>query len=101
MPVNFRSPAMVNWPTERCTGKVVPSLRRPTTSRPLPMILARPVRQVAREILVVLLVIRRRHQHVDVLANDVVFGIAKQPLGRRIERLHAAVLIDDDDAVYG
>ena len=56
-------------------------------------------REIAREIGVVLLVIRRRHQHVDVLADDVALGVPEQPLGRRIERFDAAVRVDDDDAV--
>ena len=31
-------PNKLNNATDKCTGKVVPSLRRPVTSRPMPMI---------------------------------------------------------------
>jgi hypothetical protein len=56
---------------------------------------------VARQVRVVLLAIRRRHQHGDVLSDDIAFRVAEQPLGRGIERLDAAVRVDDDDRVNG
>ena len=65
------------------------------------MIFGTPGREIAGEIGVVLFVIRRRHQHVDVLADHVALGVPEQPLGRRVEGFDAAVRIDDDDAVHG
>jgi CheY-like chemotaxis protein len=58
-------------------------------------------RQVARDVLVVLLAVRRGHQHADVAAEDLGFGVAEEPLGSRIERLDPARGINDDDAVGG
>ena len=58
-------------------------------------------REIAREVAVVLLVIRRRHQHVDVAPEHFGLAVAEQPLGGRIERFDAAVRVDDDDAVDG
>ena len=56
-------------------------------------------RQIPRQIGVVLLVVRRRHEHVDVVTEHVCRRVAEQPLRRRIERLDAAVRVDHDDAV--
>ena len=44
-PVNIRRPPTLISLMERSIGKTVPSLRRPTTSRPMPMILRSPVRR--------------------------------------------------------
>ena len=44
-PLNIRRPPTVNSLIERSMGNVVPSLRRPATSRPMPMILRSPVRR--------------------------------------------------------
>src|SRR5262245_28151936 len=55
--------------------------------------------EIPREIGVVLLAVRRRHQHVDVVAEDVGLCVPEQPLGGRIEPLDAAVFVDHDDAV--
>ena len=63
------------------------------------MILATPVSRYRAEIRVVFLVIRRRHQHLDVAADHLGLGIAEQPLGAAIERLDRARGIDHDDAV--
>ena len=58
-------------------------------------------REIPCEIGVVFLVIRRRHQHVDVPADHFALLVAEQPFGRRVERFDAAVRVDDDDAVDG
>ena len=50
MPVNLRSPPTVISPTDRCSGNVVPSFRRPVTSRPMPMIFAHAGREIPGEI---------------------------------------------------
>ena len=56
-------------------------------------------RQIPRQIGVVLLLVRRRHEHVDVVTEHFCRRVAEQPLRRRIERLDAAVRVDDDDTV--
>ena len=81
-------------------GKVEPSFRRPWTSRPLPMIFARPGGQVARQVGVVFLAIGRGHQHVDVVAADFGGGVAEQPFGAGIEGLDPSVRVDHDDPVH-
>ena len=86
-------------PTASSIGKVEPSLRSPTTTRPMPMMRRSPVVEVAREVAVVRLAVGRRHQHLDVLADHLGRGVAEQPLGRRAERTHDAVLVDDDHRV--
>ena len=50
---------------------------------------------------VVFLVIRRRHQHVDVATDRVGGGIAEQPFGAAIESLDGACGIHHNDAVDG
>ena len=56
--------------------------------------------EILGEVGVVLLVIGRRHQHVDVASQDLVFAVAEQAFRGWIERLDAAAFVDDDDAVY-
>ena len=56
-------------------------------------------RHVAAQIAVVLVVVGRRHQHVDVAADDLGARISEQPFGSGIERLDVPALIDDDDPV--
>ena len=63
------------------------------------MIFASPVVEVAREVAVVLLVVRRRHQHADVAPDHFRFRISEQLLGAAVERLDDALGVDDDDAV--
>ena len=87
IPVNAGLPSISMRPTERWSGKVLPSFRRPRTSRPVPMILGNPGFQVIRDVAVVLLPIGAGHQHLDVLIQDVFGAIAEQPLGGRVERL--------------
>ncbi len=53
--------------------------------------------EIPGEVAIVFLVIRRRHQHVDVPADDLGLAISEQSLGGRIERFDAPVGIDDDD----
>src|SRR5262249_10317230 len=55
--------------------------------------------EIARDIAVVLVAVRRRHQDADVLADGFFLAIAEHPLRRRIERFDAPVRIDDDDPV--
>ena len=84
-PVNFRSPLMRTSPTDRWTGTRLPSRRRPVTCRPIPMILGLSRGQVARQVAVVLFVIRRRHRHADVAANVLWPRVAEQSLGAMVE----------------
>ena len=51
------------------------------------------------EIAVVLVVIRRRHQHLDVATHHFGLGVAEQPLRAGIERFDVSLAVDDDDAV--
>ena len=55
--------------------------------------------EVSLQVPVVLLVMRRRHQHADVAAEHFGFGIAEQLLRAAVERLDDALGVDDDDAV--
>ena len=101
MPVNLRSPPTFISPTDRCSGNVVPSLRSRRDLAADADDLGLAGREIAREVAVVLLVIGRRHQHADIAADDLVCGIAEQPLGAGVERLDAAAGVDHDDAVDG
>ena len=58
-----------------------------------------PGRQIARQILVMLLPIRRGHQHADILSRHLLRAIAEQPLGGGAERLHDAAVIDHDHGI--
>src|SRR5258706_494557 len=40
-----------------------------------------------------------RHQQLDVLPEDLGGGVAEKPLGRRVERLDPAMLVDGDDSI--
>src|SRR6185312_12201266 len=53
------------------------------------------------QILVVLVRVRRRHQHLDVAPDNLVGAVAEQPLAPLVEQLYGAGAIDDDDAVNG
>jgi hypothetical protein len=53
------------------------------------------------DISVVLRSIRLGHQHADVAAEHIGFGMAEHVFGRMIERLDAAARVDHDDAVDG
>ncbi len=55
--------------------------------------------QIPLQIAVVLLGVRRRHQHVDVATDDLVGPVAEEALARGVEQLDRAALVDDDDAV--
>jgi hypothetical protein len=55
--------------------------------------------KVAREVFVVSLAIGRRHQHGDVLADELGWRVAEQMLDRRVGGLHDAALVYDRDAV--
>ncbi len=59
--------------------------------------LARP--DVALQVAVVTLPIRRRHQHFHVFSENLVGAIAEQPLRRRAERLHSAAVVNDDHGI--
>ncbi|MEE9294225.1 MAG: hypothetical protein V3W34_04560 [Phycisphaerae bacterium] len=44
--------------------------------------------------------VRRRHEHADVLAYDLLGCITEHPLGRRIEHFDHAVGVDEDDPIH-
>ena len=90
-PVKKRRPPDRISPTDSSIGKVEPSLRWPTTTRPMPMILRSPVAQIAVEIAVMALAIRRRHQGLDILAHGFAGRVAEQRFGGGAEGMHDAV----------
>jgi hypothetical protein len=51
------------------------------------------------EVLIVLLAIRARHQHLDVLANHLAGGVLEQSFASRVEHQHATAHVNQDDAV--
>ncbi len=55
--------------------------------------------QVALQVGIVLLAVRRGHEMADILAGDVAQRIAEQPLGGGAQRLDPSLLIDDDHGV--
>ena len=55
--------------------------------------------EIAREISVVFLVVRRRHQHVDIPAHHFGRRIPEQPFGTAIECFDSPPAVDDHDAV--
>ena len=57
--------------------------------------------QAMRDVAVVLLPVRRRHEHRDVAPDQLVARISECPLSRRIDRLDRAGLLDGDDGVNG
>src|SRR5262249_29578444 len=57
--------------------------------------------EVAFDVAVVLAPIGFGHQHLDVLADDLVGGIPEQLLARRIEHQHRAVRVDQDRSIDG
>ena len=73
MPVNMRSPLIDISPTDRWSGNVLPSRRRPVTWRPAPMIFATPVSRYCDKIAVVLVVIGDGISIVTLRPND--FGL--------------------------
>src|ERR671925_74831 len=56
--------------------------------------------QISRQVVVVLVAIRRRHQHRDIASNDISLSMSKETFCAWIEFFDAAVRIDDDDGVY-
>ena len=86
-------------PTASSMGKVEPSLRCPTTTRPIPMIRRSPVRPIALHVGVMLLAIGRRHEELDVLADDLIRQVAEQPHGGGAERLDPRFLVDDHHGI--
>jgi hypothetical protein len=56
--------------------------------------------EIPRQIAIVLLMIGRGHEQTDVLSNHVGGGIPKEALGRRVDRLNEAALIDGDNPVH-
>src|SRR5258708_1142972 len=52
------------------------------------------------EIGIVLLAIGRRHEHLNVLANDLVLFEAEEARSRPAERMDRAVLVDGDDRIW-
>ena len=101
MPVNLRSPPTVIFPTDRWSGNVRAVPAQAGDLPPGPDDLLHSRREMPREIGVVLFVIGRRHEHVDVAADHLTLLVAEQAFGRRVERLDSAVRVDDDDAIHG
>ena len=69
--VAHRPPERIS-PTASSIGKVEPSLRWPTTTRPIPMMRRSPVVEVALHVTVVLRPVGLRHQDLDVLPDHLV-----------------------------
>src|SRR5262249_38654256 len=57
--------------------------------------------KVIGDVAVVLLLIRRRHQQVDALSDDLGRGITEHPLRRSVKDFDEPVAVDDDDPVDG
>src|SRR5262249_32073548 len=55
--------------------------------------------QVVGQVAVVLAAVGVRHQHPDVLADDLAGRVAEQPLHRRVDGFDHAPLVNSDDAV--
>ena len=51
------------------------------------------------DVAVMLFAVVPRHQHLDVVADDLAGGVFEQPLAGRVEHHHVAAGIDQDDAV--
>src|SRR5262249_1835115 len=56
-------------------------------------------REILRNVAVVLLAIRRGHQQVDVLSDNVALLVSEESLRASVKRLDAALAVDHDDAV--
>jgi hypothetical protein len=54
---------------------------------------------VAGEIGIMLFMIRRRHEHLDVLAQDLFGRVSEKALTGRVVDVNRAFHVDDDDAV--
>jgi len=52
------------------------------------------------EIAIVPFVVRARHEHIDVVPDDLTGGIPEQTFRRWIERLDQAVVVDGDDSFH-
>ena len=100
-PVKIRLPSITASPTARSIGKRRPVLAAgddlPADADDSP--LAGP--DVTAEVLVVLLLVRRRHEQLDVAADHLGRGEPEQPLGRRVERLDDASFVDGDEGIDG
>ena len=83
IPVKIRRRPRGTSLTARSTGKVLPSLRRPTTSRPIPMIFRLPRVAVVLEVAVVLGVVGLGHEHLDVPAEQLAGVVAEDCEARR------------------
>ena len=83
MPVNFRSPCDRDLADRQMQRKRRAVLPTPLHLASDPDDLGAAGRQIARQIRVVLLVIRRRHQHVDVAAEHLLRRVAEQPFRGR------------------
>ena len=57
--------------------------------------------EITRQVAIVFFVVRRRHQDVDVLTDDLRRRVAKQAFGSAIERFDSGSVVDDDDPVDG
>src|SRR4029079_3110630 len=57
--------------------------------------------EIPRQVAVVFFVVRRRHQDVDVLTDDLGRRIPKQAFSSAIEGFDAGAVVDDNDPVDG
>ena len=73
-------------------GNVEPSLRRPVTSRPMPMILLLAGVSILADIAVVLALVGLGHEHLDILPDQLGSGVSEQRFGRGIDALNDARL---------
>ncbi len=56
--------------------------------------------EIPRDVAVMLLPVGGGHEHIDVLPYDLVGGIPKEALGRRVERLDDSPIVNGDDPVH-
>jgi hypothetical protein len=98
-PREFAPPADRHFPNRQVNGKrcPVPAAAGHLATDSDDVCLTR--RRVPSKVVVVLFVIGRGHQYVDVAPNHFRSWIAEQPFGSPVERLDAPFRIDDDDGI--
>ena len=99
MPVNMRLPRSSNSLTARSTGKSGAVLAAALDFAADADDVLFSGLQVPGQIAVVLFPVRRGHEHLDVLADHLLGGIAEHPFGGGIDRLDDAAGVDGDDRI--